>query len=273
MTAVDIRPANSATDSTSIRVWRGSELPAVFGSCVATVGVFDGVHRGHRRLIDRAREIGRCRGLPVVLVTFDPHPARVLGLDRDTSALSTIDHRAELAIAAGVDAVCVLPFTPQLASRTPTEFARDVLARGLRATAVVVGANFTFGARRAGTVDTLDELGREYGFSVHGVPLLQAINAPCSSTYVRRCIRAGDLDATARVLGRPHRVDGRALGGVVALASGTALPPAGRYEALINGQIGEVEVDTCGQLTVLDHRASHGSRVLVTFLRRGAVGE
>lgn len=273
MTAVLTHHLDAPTTHRDVPLWYGvDEVPAAFGPCVVTLGVFDGLHRGHRTLIDRARDIGRDRGLPVVLATFDPHPARVLGIDRDTSALSTIGHRADLAAQAGVDGVCVLRFDRALAARTPGEFARGVLCDGLRAAAVVVGANFTFGARGAGTVDALADLGRELGFTAHGVALLQAVDAPCSSTYTRRCLRDGDLAEAARALGRPHRVDGHRLGDAVLLAEDTALPPSGRYRASVDGHEGLVEVDEVGRLWIVDPRPGGSGRpVRVDFLDHAPV--
>ncbi len=252
----------------SVPLWRGiDDVPAEFGPCVVALGVFDGLHRGHRRLIDKARSIGHDSGLPVLLVTFDPHPARVLGVDRDTASLSTIEHRAELAADAGVDAVCVLRFTRELAVRTPPEFAQDVLADGLRATAVVVGADFTFGAGGAGSLDTLHELGHVHGFTAHGVALLQAVDVPYSSTHARACLRVGDLAGAARVLGRPHRVDGRRLGEAVRLADDTALPPPGYYRALVDDEPGLVGIDPVGWLWLLDpDRHKSIGPVTVAFL-------
>lgn len=261
-------PTDRPTEHSAVPLWHGvAEVPADFGPCVVALGVFDGLHRGHRRLIDHARAIGRDRALPILLVTFDPHPARVLGLDRDTAALSTVTHRAELAADAGVDAVCVLRFTRELAARTPAEFTQHVLADGLRAAAVVVGADFTFGAHAAGTIDTLHELGRELGFTAHGVALLQAVGAPCSSTYARERLRAGDLAGATRALGRPHRVDGRRIGEAVRLADDTALPPSGRYRALVDGRPGIVEIDPVGWLWLLDLDPSpSGGPVTVAFI-------
>lgn len=232
-------------------LWYGiDEVPADLGPCVLTVGVFDGLHRGHRILVDHARSVADARGLPLVLVTFDPHPARVLGTGKDTATLSTIGHRAELAGAAGADAVCVLRFTRDLAGLSPQEFAGHVLAGVLGARAVVVGANFTFGAKAAGDVTTLQQLGTGLGFSTHAVPLLRAVDTPCSSSYTRRCLRAGDLDAATRALGRPHRVDGHRSGALVELDPHTALPPPGRYRATVNGSAGVVEVSGSGSLRV-----------------------
>lgn len=251
-----------------IPLWLGVDaVPADFGPCVVTLGVFDGLHRGHRRLIDHARAIGRDRGLPVLLVTFDPHPARVLGIDRDTAALSTIGHRTELAADAGADGVCVLRFTDELAARSPEQFAREVLADGLRTAAVVVGANFTFGARGAGTVDSLHQLGHDLGFTTHGVGLLQAVDSPCSSSHTRRCLRDGDLAGAARALGRPHRVDGHRRGDAVHLAENTALPPTGRYHALVDARPGRVWIDSLGRLRLLDGVSTHlNQAVTVEFL-------
>lgn len=268
MTAAISPRTDDPAHAAAVPLWHGvDDVPVAFGPCVVVLGVFDGLHRGHHRLIEHAHGIGRERGLPVLLVTFDPHPARVLGIDRDTAALSTIGHRVELAADAGVDAVCVLRFTTELAARTPAEFARHVLADGLHARAVVVGANFTFGVRGAGTVDTLDALGTELGFTAHVVALLQTVDTPCSSTHARRCVRAGDLVGAARALGRPHRVDGHRVGDAVRLAEYTALPPAGRYRVGVDGRPGLAEIDPEGRLR-LDDEAPHaaGRSVVVTFL-------
>lgn len=219
MTAA-VQPAPTRTP-----LWYGlDELPANLGASVVTIGVFDGLHRGHRQLVEHARRIADERGLPLVLVTFDPHPARVLGLNKDTATLTTLEHRAEPVGAAGADAVCVLRFTHEVAALRPKAFARQVLAAGLHARAVVVGANFTFGAKAAGDVSTLDELGVALGFTAHPVPLVAAADAPCSSSHTRRCLRAGDLDAATRAFGHPHRVDGYRRGKRVVLAPDTALP-------------------------------------------------
>lgn len=232
-------------------LWYGlEEVPADLGPCVLTIGVFDGLHRGHRRLVDHARSVADARGLPLVLVTFDPHPARVLGTGKDTATLSTIGHRAELAGRAGADAVCVLRFTRDLAGLSPDEFARHVLAGVLGARAVVVGANFSFGAKAAGDVATLQRLGTGLGFTTHPVPLLRAVDVPCSSSYARHCLRAGDLAAATRALGRPHRVDGYRSGDLVELDPHTALPPPGHYRASVNGNACVVEVTGPGSLRV-----------------------
>jgi riboflavin kinase / FMN adenylyltransferase len=234
------------------RLWRGlEEVPAGWGPCVLTLGVFDGLHRGHARLVQRAVRTGRARGLPVVLVTFDPHPARVVGPPRDTAALTTVERRAELAGDLGVDAVCVLPFTPEFAQLSPVAFVERVLVGALRAAAVVVGANFTFGHRGAGDPALLRQLASRHGFSAEAVALLHEIGAPCSSTYIRERLRAGDVRGATRAMGRPHRVDGIARGGALVVADDTALPAPGRYIARVNGgRHTAVEVTSGGDLLV-----------------------
>ena len=215
-------------------LWCGlGEIPAGWGPCVATLGVFDGVHRGHVRLISSAVDLGRVHGLPTVLVTFDPHPARVTGPPRSTATLSTPARRGDLAQDLGVDAVLVLPFTPQLAGMTAEEFVRHVLVEGLRVSAVVVGRNFRFGRRGAGTVDMLRLLARRWGFAAQVVDLLQTAEERCSSPYVRSCLSRGDVAAAATALGRPHLVEGRLVASspLVSLEvpSDTAVPAVGCY--------------------------------------------
>ncbi|WP_394618068.1 adenylyltransferase/cytidyltransferase family protein [Lentzea sp. JNUCC 0626] len=214
-------------------VWRSlADVPSDWPGCVVTIGVFDGVHRGHAHLIAAARSLAGSR--PVVLVTFDPHPASVLGLARDTSALSTVDRRAELGHSLGVEAILVLPFTRRFAALSPLEFVSDVLVAGLHAEAVVVGANFTFGHRGAGTVATLRELGLE----AYGVDLVDG----CSSTRVRELVRRGDVNAANAVLGRPHRIEGVLADGVLAVLPGTAVPADGQYVGLLDGRLARVIV-------------------------------
>jgi riboflavin kinase/FMN adenylyltransferase len=252
-------------------IWHGlAEIPVDWPACAVTIGVFDGVHRGHARLIERTRRIAETHHLPTVLVTFDPHPARVLGLPKDTAALSTVDTRADLAHRLGVDAVCVLPFTSELAAVPAPEFVRRVLVDALHAKAVVVGENFTFGHRGAGTLDTLRELGRVHGFQAHGVGLVPAGDTPCSSSHVRECLRRGDIRAAVSALGRPHRVDGLLAGdSEVLLAAGTALPAAGRYAGLLDDHPAALEVTKDGRLFVRSSCPAAGSvTVTVHFVDR-----
>ena len=189
--------------------WRGLEsVPAGWGRCVTTVGVFDGVHRGHRTIIGRAVERAREAGLPSVLLTFDPHPSEVVRPGTHPALLTTHRYRAELVEALGVDVFCVLPFTPEFARLEPAEFVHRVLVERLHTAAVVVGENFRYGRKAAGDVATLRADGARFGFAVEGVTLFGESDTTYSSTYVRACVDAGDVEQAARALGRDHRVEG-----------------------------------------------------------------
>jgi riboflavin kinase/FMN adenylyltransferase len=193
-----------------VTTWRSFEqVPAdVVGSGTAViVGNFDGVHRGHRAVVARARELADQRGLPIVAVTFDPHPMAVLRPEHAPSMLTTLDERAALLADAGVDHVFALPFDMDVASWTPQEFVDRVLVGALHARAVVVGANFRFGHRAAGDVAFLVAAGERDGFTAEGVALDGGPQV-WSSTYVRTCLAAGDVAGAAEALGRPFSVRG-----------------------------------------------------------------
>ena len=189
--------------------WRGLEtLPSGWGRCVLTIGVFDGVHRGHRELINRAVELAAKRELPSVLMTFDPHPSEVVRPGSHPAQLTTLQRRAELVEELGVDVFCVLPFTPEL-SRMPADvFVHELLVEQLHVAAVVVGENFTFGKNAAGDVTLLRTLGNRFGFTAEGESLVTEDHLVYSSTYIRACIDAGDVVAAEHALGRPHRLEG-----------------------------------------------------------------
>ncbi len=193
--------------------WRGLEAtPAGLGRTVVTIGMYDGVHRGHQKLIGAAVERARAMGRPCLLLTFDPHPAEVVRPGSHPAILTALDRKAELVAALGVDAMCVLPFTPDFMRLPPETFTHTVLVEHLHAAQVVVGENFTYGHKAAGTVATLTGEGRRFGFAVEGVSLAEdssdSGDVTISSTYIRACVAAGDMVAAARALGRPHRVDG-----------------------------------------------------------------
>jgi riboflavin kinase / FMN adenylyltransferase len=170
---------------------RPEELAA--DECVAAIGSFDGVHRGHRRVLETAA----AAGAPVTVVTFWPHPRLVLG--NRVELLSTLERRIELLEEAGVDEVLVVEFTPELAAREPAEFAESLL-RQIGAKIIVVGENFRFGRAAAGDPALLERL----GFDVRTVPTVEGV----SSTHVRGLLREGDVVGAARLLGRPPEVEG-----------------------------------------------------------------
>jgi riboflavin kinase/FMN adenylyltransferase len=173
-----------------------------------TIGVFDGVHRGHQRIVARARQVAAARGLPLVVVTFDPHPDEVVRPGSHPPLLCTLRRRVQLLSELGADAVCVLQFTLEFSQLTPDEFVRAVLADRLHARHVVVGEDFRFGHRAAGDMALLAELGEKYDFTAEGVPLLTEDGVRISSSLIRERLAAGDVAGAAHALGRPHRVEG-----------------------------------------------------------------
>ena len=158
--------------------------------------------------MERAAEIARSRDLPLVVITFDPHPDEVIRPGSHPPLLTSTRRKAELLAALGADAVCALPFSLEFSRLSPDEFVRIVLFERLHATAVVVGDNFRFGYRAAGDVALLAQLGEKYDFTAEGVPLLVADGITISSTYIRERLAAGDVEGAAAALGRPHRVEG-----------------------------------------------------------------
>jgi riboflavin kinase / FMN adenylyltransferase len=162
------------------------------------VGTFDGVHRGHRRVIDAAQ----AAGLPTTVVTFDPHPRTALG--NRVELLTTLERRLELLQELGVDDTLVVPFTSDLALKTPEEFAESVL-RPLGATVIAAGENFRFGRGRSGDLDTLADL----GFDIRPVPIVEGI----SSSRIRQLLAAGEIESAAQLLGRPPEVEGIVVAG------------------------------------------------------------
>ena len=222
--------------------WQGlQDVPADFGRSVVTIGVFDGVHRGHRVIIGQAAACAAALSLPLAVLTFDPHPDEVIRPGSHPPLLCTLRYRAELLGKLGADVVCVLPFSVEFSRLAAEEFVRIVLVDGLHAAAVVVGENFRFGHKAAGDVALLAELGEKYDFAARGVPLFTDAGVIVSSSSIRALLAAGDVAGAARDLGRPHRVEGvvvrghrrgRALGFPTANAEPppfTAIPADGVY--------------------------------------------
>jgi len=192
-----------------VQVWRAlSEVPDDLGRTVAVIGNFDGVHLGHRHVVRRAREVAADLGIDrVVAVTFDPHPIAVLRAEHAPPTLSTIEDRVALLTEAGVDSVLVVPFDRDVASWTPEQFVDRILVDALHVRGVVVGANFRFGQRASGDVATLREAGETRDFVAEGIALDGGPQV-WSSTYVRNCLAAGDVEGAAEALGRPFTVRG-----------------------------------------------------------------
>ncbi|MET0795501.1 MAG: bifunctional riboflavin kinase/FAD synthetase [Polyangiaceae bacterium] len=212
---------------------------------LVAIGNFDGVHRGHRAVIEAALSEARADGLYPLVLTFDPHPAVVLGRSV-RPPLTVLQRKIDLIERFGDDLrVVVEPFTLELSRLDPEQFAREFVVDLLCAKVVIVGDNFRFGHQRAGDLSTLVALGKELGFAAHASSLTGDAQGPYSSTRVRAALAAGDLPGVYGVLGRPHSLSGlvvhgaqrgRTIGVPTANLAGVgeALPPYGVYAVLVD---------------------------------------
>jgi riboflavin kinase / FMN adenylyltransferase len=190
------------------------------GGSAVTVGFFDGVHLGHQALIRRVVSAATEHGLRSVVLTFDRHPREVLTPGNVPQLLTTLRRKAELTEALGVQLMAVMEFDEQVSRWEPERFVDQVLVARLGVRHAVVGANFTFGHRAAGTPEVLEGLGRAHGFDVETLPLFELDGRPVSSTAIRAALADGDLGWPERALGRRYAVEG------------TVVPGAGRGKEL-----------------------------------------
>lgn len=188
-------------------------LPITPEASVVTVGFFDGVHLGHRAVLEATVVAARDRGLPAVAVTFDRHPREILTPGREPRLLTTVERKAALIEGLGVDLLVVLEFTEEFSRWPADRFMGEVLRDGLHARHCVMGANFTFGHRALGTVDTLIERGGRYGFGAERVELRDLEGLTVSSSAVRDAVSRGDLEWARRALGRRFVLDGTVVSG------------------------------------------------------------
>jgi riboflavin kinase/FMN adenylyltransferase len=211
---------------------------------VVAIGNFDGVHRGHQAIVADAGREARALGVSVCALTFDPHPADVLGRGAPPK-LTTLDRRVQLLARAGADRVVVRRFDREFAAWAPERFARDLIAARLYARLVLVGENFRFGAKRAGDRAMLEELGKGLGFAVRVCDIAGDEAGAFSSTRARSAILSGDLAAAERVLGRRHALSGvvahgKKLGRTLGFPTANLedvpemLPPDGIYAVLVD---------------------------------------
>jgi riboflavin kinase/FMN adenylyltransferase len=180
---------------------------------VITIGNFDGVHAGHRQLLRRLVELGREHHLKPVVLTFDPHPTRVVAPHRAPRLLTTIEERVALIRAQGVEDVVVLPFTAETAQLSPEEFVERIVVGQLHAKIVMVGDNFRFGHKQAGDIKTLTELGVRFGFQTHVVDAVHRRGRVVSSSEIRRLIEEGNVAMAGRLLERPYDLSGDVVSG------------------------------------------------------------
>ena len=205
------------------------------------IGTFDGLHIGHRALIQKMLEHARSNELASTVLTWDRHPAATLRPDKAPPQLATPERKVELIEQTGVDQLVVLEFDETLSKWSPEEFVQKILVERLTAASVLVGSGWRFGHKAVGDVALLTELGKELGFSVHGLDLSEVGGEPASSTRVRKALAAGDLDLVRALLGRPFDVDGLVTTGEgrgtglgwptanLAITDGFAHPPRGIY--------------------------------------------
>ena len=228
----------------SQRVFGARQLGSRQPSLVA-IGNFDGVHRGHQAVLAQALRLAQPDGLTPLVLTFDPHPAVVLGRPA-LPALTSLERKLELMCRQSPELrVVVEPFTSELANTEPADFAKRLLVDALSAKLVLVGENFRFGRGRAGDFALLERLGVEHGFVAHATALERDASGPISSTRVRAALSQGDLGAVEALLGRPHALTGvvepgqgrgKSIGVPTANLGGffEALPPHGVYAVLVD---------------------------------------
>jgi riboflavin kinase/FMN adenylyltransferase len=185
-----------------------AEVPLNFGPTIATIGNFDGVHRGHQWVI--AEVVARARSLRIksIAITFDPHPARIIRPESSQPLITPLAEKLELLAATGIDAVLVLPFTTELSRTSARTFATDVLQQALHVTELHEGENFRFGYQAEAGIDSLETLGRELGFSVRVYSPQTIRGQAISSSTIRQLITAGDVSPVRALLARPFAIIG-----------------------------------------------------------------
>jgi riboflavin kinase/FMN adenylyltransferase len=193
--------------------WSLSEIEPDRVPCALTIGNFDGVHEGHRRILHRVVELAREHGWTPAVLTFHPHPATIVAPSRAPRLLSTPEQRLALMKDAGIEQVFVLPFNHEFSQLTAHEFVKQILVDALHAKAVMVGANFRFGHRASGDTRLLEELGKEYGYTTEIVDGVELRGRLVSSSELRRLVDEGAVSMACRLLGRPYAVEGEVVPG------------------------------------------------------------
>jgi riboflavin kinase/FMN adenylyltransferase len=277
-----------------MRIVQGLEsYPLDAGESAVALGVFDGIHLGHRAILTTAVGEARRHGLVALACTFDPHPLEVLQPTRVPLPLTSLEDRLALIAETGIDATVVVAFTRDVAAMEPETFVRDVLVGRLKARAIVVGFNHRFGRGARGDAELLATLGARLGFRAHVVAPLVVDRIPVSSSEVRAALQAGDVERAARLLGRPYSVEGEVVRGAgrgrtlgfptanvkpdhpLALPPGVyacqALVGAERYDAVLNLGVRPTfgETELLVEAHLLDFSGDlYGRRLRLAFLRR-----
>lgn len=186
-----------------------TNLRAEHHGCVATIGNFDGLHRGHQAILARVRSVAEAQKLPSTLITFEPYPQEFFAADVALPRLTRFREKMDLLARAGIDRVLCLRFNPQLAAMPAADFIQRVLVNGLGVKHLVVGDDFRFGQRRLGDFQMLQQAGGDFGFTVENTPTISHLNRRLSSTWVREALTSGQMDLAAHLLDRPYGISGR----------------------------------------------------------------
>ena len=261
---------------------------------VLALGNFDGLHRGHRKILDRMRRVAEERGATSVIMTFDPHPPRVVRPDKAPPLLMTKAQKLEAIATAGVQGAAIVRFTPELSNWEPETFVRSVLVDWLRVAEVWVGANFLFGHDRSGNFSMLRVLGARYGFKAEKIDPVRYKDFVVSSTRIRRLVSEGRVDEAGALLGHHYFLDGtivrgdqrgRTIGFPTAnlCTDNELLPPHGVYATtariagIVHPSVTNIgtrpTVDTSGRTVVEAHvfdfdRDLYGQTVRISFVQR-----
>lgn len=196
------------------RSWDDSGIPPTARGTVLTVGTFDGVHRGHQRVLECIARRGEEQGLSSVLVTFDPHPLEIVRKEAAPPLLTLAAEKLEVIAESGINYLAIVPFTHRLQKYDAATFVDEILRQRFHVRHLVIGHDHGFGRGRAGDVEVLRRLGETRGFTVEVVPAVEGEDGVAiSSTTIRRAIAAGELERAARSLGRPYSLSGRVLSG------------------------------------------------------------
>jgi riboflavin kinase/FMN adenylyltransferase len=256
-----------------MKIYRSlAEVPADFGPSALTVGNFDGVHFGHRRILRRLKAMADQNGWKPSVLTFDPHPTRVVAPQRTPLLMTSPEQRAQLMRQEGIAQVLILPFTREVASLEPADFVGHLLVQRLGARAVLVGDNFRFGHRQAGNVQVLAALGRELGFETEVISSLQCRGRTVSSSGIRDLLRAGKVGLAARLLERPYALEGEVVGGrgvgskqtvpTLNLATAAEVIPGNGVYVTRTRSLDTADLDTAGEwnsITNIGYRPTFGA--------------
>ncbi|MFZ4860015.1 MAG: bifunctional riboflavin kinase/FAD synthetase [Desulfuromonadaceae bacterium] len=178
------------------------------GASIVTIGNFDGVHRGHAEIFAHLKKTGTSRGIPSVVVTFEPHPLKILAPDSAPSLITTFDQKVALIEKSGIDYLVVVPFSKEFSRLSATDFVLTVLCAPLGMQHVIIGHDYAFGRGREGNFSTLQRLGEMHGFTIEDLPPIGEKGIVFSSSLVRAAILSGDMSSAARTLGRYYQILG-----------------------------------------------------------------